>query len=862
MKQILVDNRNKDEMLPRMMELVSNPDCREIGFDIETFDEAHDGIVAQRKAMGGKSIIFDINRTTITGFSIYAGGTDEVFYVNLNHADVENRIPWEEVRPVLDSFNEEAVVLAHNAVFEIVMMMMSLGFKFKNEIICTLVMAVSTYSPDQYDPRVWMEERLGGIKNLFKTASLAFTADPSGKSKECQKVIGQVMAKQGRASHSYEGFMYEISYGYGLKKAVKSFFDYDMVEFKTVLNGKKHMGELTGDETMAYGCDDAYWCWRLFHQLIEMMTESSPNAFQPFLEQENPMIHVYAEAWMKGIRINHQAVLDKKDEERITYAELLRKFKLEMRKFLPFDEELNANLLDLETWYKDGKRDRLLKWLQSDNLDDDLEQCKQVSSPIGNAWVGKKCSDFTITHSHQVRLMFYDLMGLKPIVIKGKVQSNGECRGFLKQRIANFRKEGGHCEDWLDAAENAFDIFNEMQSLETRMKLYLNPYSNLIEPETGWIHPTMSSKLASRRMAMVNPNPMQLAKGGESTYVRGFYQADNDDHVLISIDWSQIELVIIGEASGDPEFAKAYGQLPYEDLHLGAAADVLGVSEDILMRADLLQPEEEELHPILVTNKLGEEIEKGKRRKFWRGEVGKTSNFEYWYSGALSNTSQKMGWTGDQMWDATDRYRKRFKTGEEWRMETIDYAKKHGFCELPDGLRRYKLECTYDYSAMFRQVAKSYKQPGLKEFLETILKKIKSRSNNQIVNSYVQGTCATLAKRSILRSIAMIEANGYDARFVIPVHDELVYSCHRSQAVAFIRDLKEVMRSHTDIIQNLKIDCTASIGRTFEPYHEKKAPFGQIELDEAPAILGFKEDSILNETEQQKVVDYLFGEAA
>lgn len=68
------------------------------------------------------------------------------------------------------------------------------------------------------------------------------------------------------------------------------------------------------------------------------------------------------------------------------------------------------------------------------------------------------------------------------------------------------------------------------------------------------------------------------------------------------------------------------------------------------------------------------------------------------------------------------------------------------------------------------------------------------------------------------------------------------------------------MCNHREIIQHLMVDATASVGRTFQPYHPTNAPFGQIEVDEAPPILGFTKDAKLNDQEIQRVIDYLFEE--
>ena len=69
---------------------------------------------------------------------------------------------------------------------------------------------------------------------------------------------------------------------------------------------------------------------------------------------------------------------------------------------------------------------------------------------------------------------------------------------------------------------------------------------------------------------------------------------------------------------------------------------------------------------------------------------------------------------------------------------------------------------------------------------------------------------------------------------MISIHDELVYSVHRDDAVRFIAMVREVMADHPDIIKNLKINCSVGLGRNFEPYDKKKATQGLIEIDEIP----------------------------
>ena len=294
--------------------------------------------------------------------------------------------------------------------------------------------------------------------------------------------------------------------------------------------------------------------------------------------------------------------------------------------------------------------------------------------------------------------MFYDLCGLKPIIYKGKVQSDAETGGILRERVQKLLQENTDDPAVLDRLQKTdalLKIMGEITQLETRMKLYLTPYLLLTDPETKRMYPEVSSMLASRRMAASNPNPMQLAKRGESTYVRGFYLPDSDDEVYVSLDWSQVELVLVGELSGDPEFAKAFGQIPYLDLHLGAAADVLQVmvpevTYDMLKNMHTMGVDE--LPPKLLIKPNGDSLSPKEAKKFWRTEIGKGSNFNYWYSGALNTVGETLGWTSTQMWAATERYRERFIVAEKWRQDTINFARENGYCILPDGHYRRRWE--------------------------------------------------------------------------------------------------------------------------------------------------------------------------
>lgn len=861
---ILLDRRNWSELKPLLVGKLTEANF--VGFDIETNDaDAHDGIKQYRGNNTAK--VFDINRTIVCGCSLYVDGDTESYYLNLAHADAENRLPWPEIREVLDARNPNAHWICHNAPFELTMMAKSLGYELDN-VICTLQLAVSAYGADEYDFNVFVNAGLGDIRLLLGQAARLFQDYEPGSPMTTQQadLLAKVVGKNSKAKHSWNGFVDEIAYGYSLKKAVKSFFGYQMTTFKECLGGREHMGQLTGEEVCAYGADDAYWAVRLFHRLLQYLAANNPKATRTFFDQENPMVPVYAEIWKTGMRVNTEAIAYRRNLERSNCATTLRQLKADIRELLPFQPNPYVPLLENDDWYRKNwksYRDRIEKWVALPDHEDDREQCLQISGAVSNAWAAetgaRKPTGPNFTHYMMMRTILYDLLRQKMILADGKTASDNEARGRMLERLR--KKEGA------ETAIRIVTAINELAGIEQRMKLYLTPYTQLADPDTGRLYPVVSSQLVTRRMASSTPNGMQFAKRGVSTYVRGFFEGDAPDHLMVSLDWRQIELVLIGEFSGDPEFAKAYGQLPYRDLHLGAAADILAAVHDVEvseeMFASLNQMPDDVRSPFgfPLLDQSGKELTPHEAYKYNRGNAGgKGANFGYWYSGTLNSVAEARGVNSDLMWKMTEKYRARFPIGEEWRLDVIEFGKEHGFIELPDGHRRVKLEATQQWINLIRERFEAYEDQGIIRFGNEVIRKINRRARNQIVNALIQGSCATLAKRSIVRILKRIKEEGFDANFKMPIHDELLFSVRWDQVVSFLHMAKSIMCDHPEIISKLKMDTSASIGVTFEPWHATGAPLGQIEIDEAPKIECLPDETLgkpLNDDQIWSTIDWL-----
>lgn len=902
MQALLVDLRNYKEVFPELIRKIKEADY--CGVDIETHNGmAHEGIKKfnQQGKGKGKSNVFDIRRTVVTGISFYPKGDTQAYYINLNQFDKENRIPIEIAKELLVA----KLWIIHNASFELTMMKMTYGIDLK-PYICTYQMAVSAYGPDNYDIGKFCASPLGEILSLLPEVSRAFDNYDIRENRELTpeqaKLIGQICGKASDAEHSYNGWVKSISYGYGLKKAVKSFFDYEMEHYedclanssyakmKNIVTKSKdpqmkaiahlfmeepHMGHLTGEEVVSYGADDSYWCVMLYERLLQYMQVNSPKAIPTFFTQENPMVEIYSGIKTGGLRINQQAVIQKRNEERQNLARILREMKEIIRSLLPFKSQLSETLMKSEKWYsKDGGaekyRQKIINFAFSRDYDDTPEGVKkqilQIRGGAANSYDNDEdmidTSDMAmeevgmvnLSHYMPLRVIFYDLLGFRGLRVKGKLSSDKEARGKLLE-----------LSEPNSNTAKLLEHLNKIAQVDQVCKLYLNPYLLLIDPETGKVYPDIGSDLATRRMSMANPNGQQLAKGGDSSYVRGFYLPDYDDHVIISSDWSNMELVIPGELSGDPEFLKCFGKLPYEDLHAIAAASMLDLTDEEFDSLKHLPEDTKDIRGIQFRNEKGEYLKPYEFRKWARKNLGKGANFSYTFSGALSTLQEKLGWSDDYHWQKVEAYRNRFSVFESWRLGIIEKAQTQGYVELPDGHRRFRFEATSRWrEIIYDKFLGAYDTQGVRNFLPKFCKLIQTRANNQSVNAFVQGTAAALTKRSLKALVDRLKAEGWtdkDARVMLPIHDEIVASVHKDKVLEYRKLIREVMCTHPWLFKKVILNCSVSMGRTFEPYNPKKAPFGQIELDEAPEAPFIEEKfwgKKLDDEAVVKVLDYMF----
>jgi DNA polymerase I-like protein with 3'-5' exonuclease and polymerase domains len=846
-KTVLIDARTPEHIV------IAARSCTKYGVDCETEDsEAHEGLQEIQR----KKFIVDHRRATITGFSWYVDGSDTAYYVNLAHADTENRLPDSFVYLWAEAIPKGAMGISHNAPYELISFKQRYNLWLPN-LVCSMQLAVTHHGPDNYDLNKFYSEPLTNIRPIMEGIIEEFgTYDPERQGRNLTAdqafVYGQWAGKTTKSTHSYNGFVSKIAYSFGLKKLVKQIFNYDMTTFEQVVGEHDHMGQLTGEEVVVYGAEDAYWCVKVWNYLYDDLMKNNPKVLVTFFKQENPMIYIYAAAAVEGLKLNSDAIYERQALERENVAQLLREIKAALKEQLPFAPDPNPEMMRLQPYYVKAwqkKRKQIENWIHTPNSADTYEMVTQVSNPIGNSWAGVAGNGrLNINYWQTARVILYDLLGHKPVRIAGKVASDAEARGrvMLTYQLAEDEKKA-----------HLLHLMNKMGSVEQAVKLYITPYTQLIDPETGRVYPTINSMLATRRMAMSNPNAMQLAKYGDSAYVRSYFEPDEADHVVLSADWSGVELVLIGEFSQDPEFMRCFAQIPYDDLHSGAAADCLAVKtlpgltvEEFLQFKKNLNPNNRELRHL----KTGQIQEPKDFFKYTRGTpVGKGANFNYWYSGALGTVAENLGWTTEEMWAGVERYRDRFWKDEEWRVDVCDTISKRGYIELPDGHRRERFEATSQWwVAMSRKFAQQGGGQAMEKFANLFMRGMQTRARNQAVNAMIQGSCAGMAKQAILAINEQADHRFF--RFMMPIHDELVFSVHKDYVLEFIQIMKRCMNNLPMFVKTLPLHCTVAIGKTF-------GVKDQIELDEANPIEGVIPEKYagqpLPENIVQDVINYI-----
>ncbi len=288
----------------------------------------------------------------------------------------------------------------------------------------------------------------------------------------------------------------------------------------------------------------------------------------------------------------------------------------------------------------------------------------------------------------------------------------------------------------------------------TKLKsTYVDALPALVNPRTGRVHSSFNQALAATgRLSSNNPNLQNIpVRTPEGARVREAFIPRDSEHVILAADYSQIELRLIAEISGDEAMLEAFQA--GKDIHTATAAGVFGISFD--------------------------EVNREQRYR------AKTVNFSIIYGAGATNLSRQLGIKRTEAKELIDNYFAQYPGLKHYMEKTVEDARKNGYVTTLMNRRRY-LRDIDSRSSLER-----------------------SNAERIAVNTPIQGTAADMIKIAMVRIHDILTKGNYQTKLIMQVHDELVFDALRSEVDA-LQPL--IMDSMKHAIPNLKVPIEVGIG--------------------------------------------------
>src|SRR5216110_1883517 len=291
----------------------------------------------------------------------------------------------------------------------------------------------------------------------------------------------------------------------------------------------------------------------------------------------------------------------------------------------------------------------------------------------------------------------------------------------------------------------------EYRELSKLKSTYIDALPGFINPRTGRIHTSYNQAgAATGRLSSSDPNlqniPVRTPRG--EAIRRAFVAAPG--WLLLTADYSQIELRLLAHLSGDPAFVRAFAE--GGDIHRQTAAIIFAVPQ--------------------------EQVTPDMRAR------AKTINFATIYGQGPFALARQLGITQEQAKEFIAQYFARFAGVRTWLDRTVAEARERGYVETLFGRRRYI--------------------PELKDRNFNI----RAFGERTATNSPLQGSAADLIKIAMIRIDQALREGRLAARMLLQVHDELVFEVPEGQQGT----ATELVKRHMEAAANLRVPLVVSIG--------------------------------------------------
>ena len=305
------------------------------------------------------------------------------------------------------------------------------------------------------------------------------------------------------------------------------------------------------------------------------------------------------------------------------------------------------------------------------------------------------------------------------------------------------------------------DLILEYRGVKKLLSTYVEALPQLVNRRTGRIHTSFNQAVtATGRLSSTNPNLQNIPVRDEmGRRIRKAFIPSDDDHLLLSADYSQVELRLMAHLSGDESLIAAFEH--GEDIHAATAARLFGKA-------------------------LGEVTPEERRR-------AKTANFGIIYGISAFGLSQRLDIPRKEAREIIDGYFASYPKVKEYMDRVIAKAKEDGYVSTIFGRRRY-LNDIASHNAVAR---------GLAE--------------RNAVNAPIQGSAADIMKIAMINVHRRFAAEGIRSKVILQVHDELVVDMLRGEQERVTRIVTEEMEAAARLKVRLVAD--AGVGRNWLEAH-------------------------------------------
>ena len=340
---------------------------------------------------------------------------------------------------------------------------------------------------------------------------------------------------------------------------------------------------------------------------------------------------------------------------------------------------------------------------------------------------------------------------------------------FGKMRIAEkpkMTKTKQLCtdEDYLQSfarKHRIVDLILEYRGVKKLLSTYVEALPQLVNRSTGRIHTSFNQAVtATGRLSSTNPNLQNIpVRDDMGRRIRKAFIPSDDDHLLLSADYSQVELRLMAHLSGDESLIAAFEH--GEDIHAATAAKLF--------------------------NKTLDEVTSEERRR------AKTANFGIIYGISAFGLSQRLEIPRKEAKEIIDGYFASYPGVKKYMDNVVEKAKEEGFVSTIFGRRRY-LNDIASHNAIAR---------GLAE--------------RNAVNAPIQGSAADIMKIAMINVHRRFAAEGIRSRVILQVHDELVVDMLRSEQERVTAIVTECMESAAQL--KVRLIADAGVGGNWLEAH-------------------------------------------